>query len=439
MLNSIFGRRKTFEVNSAEIIYKVHYLGNVMTCLLKGAFLNSTNTLNLDTSFNEEINSSQLFSIDKPVRILWDNHVKHGGQAGIKMSLTLTQGGLRVDTRDHGVTEYFGHRIYLCRAHSMNPKLLIWVYQHVGKNLKTEIRCHAALCQSAKHAKAIESLLNDKLKQTFSDYKREKKRLQNSRLCNSKNGGLLQNQLGCKKRQLRSATQTYKPPVQHGMCSAPRLDDVIEEDEEEFEEIGGHMDLIEEERENTADQEEEATATKTEALLHRYDNKVSQELFLSSSSSSSMSSCYPSPTPMIEEHFEFESTMMSDSAPKAYMEVSYEFLSDLSRTQEPATKVPIKHSKSFMSKNEKNNVAISPFRRSNFSRSFTAFTSKFKQSKYEDNLSYLRDINELKELNLNENGNLSQVSRSSLSSPTLSTSSKSSSSKSSDVTDGDSK
>lgn len=431
MLNSIFGRRKTFEVSSPEITYKVHYLGNVMTCLLKGSFMSSTAALNLDSSLNEEINSNQLFSIDKPVKILWDNHVKHGGQAGIKMSLTLTQGGLRVDTRDHGVTEYYGHRIYLCKAHSINPKLLIWVYQHVGKNLKTEIRCHAALCQSSKHASAIDSLLNDKLKQTFSDYKREKKRLQNSRLCNTKNGGLLQNQLSNKKKTFRKATQNYKPPVQHGMCSAPRLDDVIEEDEDEFDEENEKMVLIEEENEDMIEQEEEdeeINLEKKEAFLHKYDNKVSPELILSSSSSSSVSSSYPSPN--IQERPEYESVILPQNTQKAYLEVSYEFLSDLSQPQEPK-KSEIKHSKSFMNKNDKN-MAKNPFRRTNFSRSFTEFTAKFKHNRPVENLNHLRNINELKELNLNENLNQSQASTSSLSSPTLSTSSKSSN-RSSDV------
>lgn len=454
MFNTLFGRRKTFVVNNPETTYKVHYLGNVMTCLLRGAFLNATSTLkqlSLDTSLNEEIDSNQNFSIDKPVKILWDNHVKHGGQAGIKMTLTLTQGGLRVDTKDHGVTEYYGHRIYICKSHSLNPKLLIWVYQHVGKNLKTEIRCHAALCQSSKHAKSIEILLNDKLKQTFSDYKREKKRLQNSRLCNSKNGGVLQSQLGYRKRTFRSITQNYKPPVQHGMCSAPKLDDVLEEDEdieEEIEEdINDQMELIEEVDEHKVFEEnviiehdDELTETHTETLLHRYDNKVNQELLLSSSSSSSASSsCYPSPTPMHEDNFDFDATIRSESTQKAFLEVSYEFLSDLSKSQETSKKSNIKHSKSFMNKAvDKTAVGKNPFRRSNFSRSFTVFTSKFKNTRPVENVSNcLRDINELKELNLNENSKVfDHLSNSTLSSPTLSTSSaKSSSGKSADSAD----
>lgn len=181
MLNIIFGKSKTFEVNSAETTYKVHYLGNVMTSHLKGAYSN-LNSNQIDSQFisnddEQNITSKQILisSIDKPVKVLWDNHLKHNGHAGIKMKLILTQGGLRVDTKDHGLTEYYGHRIYLVKSHPIHPKLLVWVYQHVGKNLKTEIRCHAALCQNIKHSKTIETLLNEKLRQTFREYKREKR------------------------------------------------------------------------------------------------------------------------------------------------------------------------------------------------------------------------------------------------------------------------
>lgn len=276
MYNILFGRRKKFQLNKAETTYKVHYLGNVMTSLIKGGYhhgqeetrnnkYNQSNcadsssiiqqklTQNSDDDDDDEddtdvsliaqqvtSNLSKKFNniicnVDKPVKILWDNHLKHNGHAGLKMKLTLTQGGLRVDTKDHGLTEYYGHRIHFIQAHPLHPKLFVWVYQHVGKNLKTEIRCHAAMCQSAREARSIEHLLNDRLQRTFLEYKREKRRQQNSRLCNSKNGGILLNQFGTRKRSFRS-TKNYKPPVQHGMSSAPKLDDVIEEEEEPVEE-----------------------------------------------------------------------------------------------------------------------------------------------------------------------------------------------------------
>jgi hypothetical protein len=270
-----FGKRQKLQLNNPEATYKVHYLGNVMTSLLKGGYqhgkkpnsflFDNSNVLNdelaeaqvfrknisdqtdqvgspavehsplTDSSLNKKFNN-MVCNVDKPVKILWDNHVKHNGQAGLKMKLTLTQGGLRVNTKDHGLTEYYGHRIHFLQAHPSHSKLFIWVYQHVGKNLKSEIRCHAVLCERVRDAKLIEELLTMRLHQTFLEYKREKRRLQNSRLCNSKNGGLLAGQVGTRKRTFTKSTKNYKPPVQHGMCSAPKLDDVLEEEEEEFQE-----------------------------------------------------------------------------------------------------------------------------------------------------------------------------------------------------------
>lgn len=259
MYNILFGgRRKKFEVNSAETTYKVHYLGNVMTSLLKvgtttggvNEFTSSIGRKPSQRTTEDETTSSnshnddhfdlvalgdeplELSCVDKPVRILWENHLKNSGQAGIKMKLTLTKAGLRVTTKDHGVTEYFGHRIHLVTAHHSHPKLLVWVYQHVGRTLKTEIRCHAALCHRAHDAQHIERQLRAKLRECLLEYKREKRRLQNSRLCNTRNHGVLEEQLGAKKKHLRTLTRNYKPPVQHGMCAAPRLDDVVEEDED---------------------------------------------------------------------------------------------------------------------------------------------------------------------------------------------------------------
>jgi hypothetical protein len=152
-----FGRRKKLQLNKAETTYKVHYLGNVMTSLIKGGYHHGqksrqksasqsdelfsdekssklsfndgedslsvidddddyTNTdtdscvsltsnkiskENLATNLNKRFNNI-VCNVDKPVKILWDNHLKHNGHAGLKMKLTITQGGLRVDTKDHG-------------------------------------------------------------------------------------------------------------------------------------------------------------------------------------------------------------------------------------------------------------------------------------------------------------------------------------------------
>jgi hypothetical protein len=199
----MFGKRKTFDLNNADMTYKVHYLGNVMTSIMKGDGC-----------------------VDKAMRILWDNHLKYNGQAGLKMKFTITQGGLRVNTKTSGTTDYYGHRIHYLTSHPLHPKLFVWVYQHVGRNLKTEMRCHAILCKHANDANLIEFLLGERLKRLFDEYKREKKRNQTSRLLTN-----TFKILPMRKKRLCS-TGNYKPPVQRGMCSAPKLDDVKEEDED---------------------------------------------------------------------------------------------------------------------------------------------------------------------------------------------------------------
>lgn len=362
MYNIFFGRRKKFQLNKAETTYKVHYLGNVMTSLIKGGYHHGQKPFKSvgqsDMLFNdEEKNMSKLnltdeeaastndedddeyttetdscvsltsnkivqetlssnlnkrfnnivCNVDKPVKILWDNHLKHNGHAGLKMKLTITQGGLRVDTKDHGLTEYYGHRIHFIQSHPLHPKLFIWVYQHVGKNLKTEIRCHAALCQSIRDSRAVETLLNERLQRTFLEYKREKRRMQNSRLCNSKNG-LLAGQFGTRKRSFRS-TKNYKPPVQHGMSSAPKLDDVIEEEEEICDERAidtcnknneceshdyvhnqVHLEMLDEEVDESPEEDDEET-NPTDQLCSVQQNSghPTEQLVLSSSSSASSS------------------------------------------------------------------------------------------------------------------------------------------------------
>lgn len=512
-----FGRRKKFQVNNAERTYKVHYLGNVMTSLIKGNYstffrlLNKADDFRLDgfdgeqhsklemdsftvgrhrmsvdvrekkrerededeeeeddgedineivTKNNSELKNKINNTIDKPVKILWDNHLKQNGHGGLKMKLTLTQGGLKVNTKDHGVTEYFGHRIHYIQNHPLHPKLFVWVYQHVGKNLKTEIRCHAALCQHARDAKCIADMLNEKVQRTFLEYKREKRRQQNSRLCNTKNGGILLNQLGTRKRSFRS-TRNYKPPVQHGMCSAPKLDDVLEEEEEEMEERGDEEEVFYDgqiiygdreveidvdsfvESENESEMEKNLIIEaqkkfdeKSEIYVdefsssiagQQYDNRpITQQMMLSSSSStssstsSSSSSAQPTSTPndlkalsktsfdlmndiaqpqpqpgpapqqpqKLNESKRCENESIYYENPSCFTEVSYEYLSDLSKLPLDADQQPkLNYSRSFNKSKQQpkptttttTTTFYNPFRRSHISKSFSTFSSRLKQ------------------------------------------------------------
>jgi hypothetical protein len=188
MFNILFGRCQKFEVNPSESTHKVHYLGNVLTGLLKGAHRSdclkqcsgssgaaktkptykdkSAESLALSPNASKcvdaadddqaeldvfhmqmrERHQSQVTdksiveSVEKSVRLIWQNHVNNNGRGGIKMRLTITQGGLKAMTKSHGLTEYYGHRIHYVQAHPLHPKLFVWIYQHVGKSLKSEIR-----------------------------------------------------------------------------------------------------------------------------------------------------------------------------------------------------------------------------------------------------------------------------------------------------------
>ena len=431
MQSIFFGRRQKLQLNNADATYKVHYLGNVMTSLVKGTYHHGQhnsggeaapnvtsyslrqscrlrNQPKVEIQHDEQLGGKHKFgniacSVDKPVKILWDNHLKHNGHAGLKMKLTLTQGGLRVNTKDHGLTEYYGHRIHFIQAHALHPKLFIWVYQHVGKNLKSEIRCHAVLCERARDARVIELLLNSRLQQTFLEYKREKRRQQNSRLCNSKNGGLLAGQLGTRKRAFTTSTKNYKPPVQHGMCSAPKLDDVLEEDEEaevnEQADLGGNLDdtLSDLKDEfNEGDLLKLPLSSGSSASLNSSTSHISLKLESNNGSltNSTVSPCSLTSNTYSEEDDEqpldikkSNESLSPDAEIRPHFEfnqVSYEFLSDLSQPRLPKLNKSVSFNrKPTFNMKEKptggSNGFYNPFCRSSISKSFSAFTSRIKQ------------------------------------------------------------
>ena len=59
---------------------------------------------------------------------------------------TICGSGLNAVTREHGLTEYWAHRVTFCCAPPAYPKVFCWVYRHEGRRLKQELRCHAVLC-----------------------------------------------------------------------------------------------------------------------------------------------------------------------------------------------------------------------------------------------------------------------------------------------------
>lgn len=106
---SIFKRKKSLVINDHDPTYKVKYLGNVQTAMMKGDGC-----------------------VDKPVGIIWHTYTRNCSQ-GLEMKLTLTSSGLKAYTKQQGLTEYRAHRISYCIAHPSFPKLFVWVYRHEGK------------------------------------------------------------------------------------------------------------------------------------------------------------------------------------------------------------------------------------------------------------------------------------------------------------------
>ena len=65
-----------------------------------------------------------------------------GTQAGIDMELTVCNSGLKVTTKEQGLTEYRAHRITYTIWPEAYPKLFVWVYKHEGKKLKVGSHSH---------------------------------------------------------------------------------------------------------------------------------------------------------------------------------------------------------------------------------------------------------------------------------------------------------
>ncbi len=107
---SIFRKsKKSFTISERDPTYKVKYLGNVQTSMMKGDGC-----------------------VDKPVKVLWENYVKNA-PTGLEMKLKICASGLKAQTKQQGLTEYRAHRISYCVAHPKYPKLFVWVYRHEGK------------------------------------------------------------------------------------------------------------------------------------------------------------------------------------------------------------------------------------------------------------------------------------------------------------------
>ncbi|KAG8230070.1 hypothetical protein J437_LFUL009654 [Ladona fulva] len=149
--------------------------------------------------------------MEKPLATLWKNYCS-SSKPDVGMKVTVTPSGLKAVTREHGLTEYWSHRVTYCAAPPSHPRLFCWVYRHEGRRLRQELRCHAAL----------------------SEFRRDKLVRQKARLSLA-NGVHDDPGLLIPRRRLLLATgaRNYRPPLERSK-SAPRLTAIEEglEDEE---------------------------------------------------------------------------------------------------------------------------------------------------------------------------------------------------------------
>ncbi|KAK9512809.1 hypothetical protein O3M35_001143 [Rhynocoris fuscipes] len=149
------------------------------------------------------------------------------------MKVTVTQSGLKAVTKEHGLTEYWSHRITYCIAPTNYPKVFCWVYRHEGRKLKQELRCHAVLCSKESTARRMASDLSFRLAQALLEFKRDKLNKQNARL--SLANSVYDNPtMPRRKILLSTGSQNYRPPLERSK-SAPKLMSIEESVEEEEE------------------------------------------------------------------------------------------------------------------------------------------------------------------------------------------------------------
>jgi len=163
---------------------------------------------------------------------MWKNYTCNQ-KPDVHMKLTITQSGLKAFTKDHGLTEYWSHRITYCLASPQFPRIFCWVYRHEGRKLKQELRCHAVVCAKESVAKLIAGQLQGRLAQALNEFKRDKISRQNARL--SLANSVYDNpSLPRRKILLSTGSHNYRPPLERSK-SAPRLmciEECLEEDEE---------------------------------------------------------------------------------------------------------------------------------------------------------------------------------------------------------------
>ncbi|XP_060518802.1 uncharacterized protein LOC132697371 [Cylas formicarius] len=194
-------------ISRPDPTYRVAYLGNVVTGWAKGEGC-----------------------VEKPLATLWRNYTQ-SSRPDVRMQLTVSGGGLKATTKDHGLTEYWANRLTTCAAPAQFPRIFCWVYRHEGRRLRHELRCHAVLCPSGDVALQIEKELRESLALALAEFKKDKISRQNARL--SLVNSVYENPtIPRRKILLSTGSQNYRPPLERSK-SAPKLSSIEEIYEEE--------------------------------------------------------------------------------------------------------------------------------------------------------------------------------------------------------------
>ncbi|XP_076022857.1 protein FAM43B [Genypterus blacodes] len=241
--NIFHTKRQKVELNKAEPVYNVRYLGSVVTITAKGEGCTQ-----------------------EAVAKIWAR--SNYGEQSIKMRLTVGAQGIQMSPDKSGKKKpihlYSLNRITYCTADPSRPKILAWIYRHQVKNMAVVLRCHAVLVSKSEKAQAIAASLYQNATSAFSEFKRLK-RQSDFRHCQQQLLGEDAVPLMPLRRLLNGQCH-YRPPADNP-GSDIRLDSITEEEEEEEEE---------EEDEDNKEDEEEYT---DESVADYQEQKERQKIF----------------------------------------------------------------------------------------------------------------------------------------------------------------
>ncbi|GFR71575.1 protein FAM43A [Elysia marginata] len=225
---NIFGWRKNLTISEQDPTFKVRYLGNVQTSVMKGDGCT-----------------------DRAVNVIWNTYTR-SDHPGVEMKVLLTGSGIKAYTKEQGLTEYRAHRISYCIAHPQFPRVFVWVYRHEGRRMKMELRCHAVLCTSEAKARAMALRLHEKLSSSLKEFLREKLRKQTSRLALERTSSLPKTGAVLPLRtQLLSTANNFRGTPTAKANAANKLGAITEDSEEEE-----MMKVLEEEEEEDESEED---------------------------------------------------------------------------------------------------------------------------------------------------------------------------------------